>query len=99
MTSDTLADIKRFGLSVRQIPLEDVSTFDPRHYQEGDERITWNGRDMVRRVRIPEHAGWWMCQKSRDTSSGVFWNKKLHNLAPTLEESVALYKEKHTDAS
>lgn len=99
MATDTFADIKRFGLSVRQIPLEIVSTFDPRHYQEGDERVTWNGRDMVRRVRIPEHAGWWLCQKSRSNDALIMWSAKRDNLAPTLEESVALYKEQHTDAS
>ena len=99
MTTDTLADIKRFGLSVRQIPLEVIEIFDPRHGLRGGELIQWRERPMVKIVRIPEHAGWWMCQKVGHTSSGVSWDKKRDNLAPTLEESVALYKEQHTDAS
>lgn len=46
---------------------------------------------QVKTVRIPEHAGWWMCQPSANTSASMEWSKKAHHLAPTLEESVALF--------
>lgn len=90
MSRDTLANIIRFGLSVRQIPLEVVGIHEIRHRREGDEIVTRYGREMIRRVRVPEHAGWWMCQQVRHTSSTVTWKASQHHLAPTLDESVAL---------
>ena len=42
-------------------------------------------------TRIPDHAGWWMCQPCNNTSAQMTWFKKTHHLAPTLEESIALY--------
>ena len=48
-------------------------------------------RKFVRRVKIPNHAGYWMCQQVKGTSAGVEWSSKIHNLAPTLDESVALF--------
>ena len=94
---DVLAEIIKHGLSVRQIPLEVVSIFDPRHGLRGGELIQWNGRDMVKTVRVPEHAGWWMCKKVEHTLSVVNWDMDSHNLKPTLEESVALYLEKQKE--
>lgn len=42
-------------------------------------------------VRIPKHAGHWMCQKVTGTSSTVSWNIGTCNLAPTLEGSVEAF--------
>jgi hypothetical protein len=44
-----------------------------------------------RSVRIPGNAGHWMCKQVSGTSSMVRWDSKTDNLAPTLEESVALF--------
>ncbi len=47
-----------------------------------------------REVKAPEHAGWWMCKPVDNTTCMVDWDAKKDNLAPTLEESVALYVSK-----
>lgn len=48
-------------------------------------------RKFRREVRVPEHAGWWMCQQVGNTSSTVRWDKSRHNLASTLEGSIMLF--------
>lgn len=48
-------------------------------------------RVYTREVKIPRHAGHWMCQKVEGTASTVTWSSKHHNLAPTLKESIELY--------
>lgn len=93
MSVDTLAEIKRHGLAIRQIPLEVHSTYDMRHFREGMERVKIGEREMARETRVPEHAGWWLCQKIRHTRATVQWSIKDDNLAPTLDESVAKFLE------
>ena len=93
---DILDAILKYGLSIRQIPTElteIINTGDP---QSGDVVTEWpkesnHTRCVVQRVTIPKHAGYWMCQQVKDTSSAVRWNIKTNHLAPTLEESVALF--------
>lgn len=86
------------AISIRQIPLKVTETYDIRHYKEGDETFkevfnrgnTTVEREFCRRYRIPDNAGYWMCQISKQTMSTVRWNSNEHNLAPTLEESLEL---------
>jgi hypothetical protein len=40
---------------------------------------------------VPRNAGWWLCQQTPYTNSTVHWSKD-NNLAPTLEESVSLWR-------
>jgi hypothetical protein len=47
-----------------------------------------NGREMVKRFKIPKYAGWWMCQQVSHTDTMVSWKYEYHHLKPTLEESV-----------
>lgn len=47
-------------------------------------------RLYTREITVPQNAGFWMAQKTSGTSSQVVWSTKRDNLAPTLEESVAL---------
>lgn len=48
-------------------------------------------KKVVLSRRVPDHAGWWMCQKVSNTDSRVLWDHKTCHLAPTLEESVAKF--------
>jgi hypothetical protein len=91
-------EITKHNLSVRRIPDGVVEVNEIRHRRDGDEVFTSlpsphfpNGRQFVRRVRIPKHAGWFMVKPVNDTGSIVRWNAKEDNLAPTLEESIALF--------
>jgi hypothetical protein len=90
---NTLDLIKKYGLSIRQIPTEVVSIHNPVNRQEDDEEIFWNNRKMLRRTRTPLHPGYWMCQVVANTNSNVCWSHAQCNLAPTLEESVAKFVE------
>lgn len=88
---NVLDEITKHNLSVRRIPDGVVEVNEIRHRREGDEVFMSKGRQFVRRVRIPEHAGWFMVKPVNDTGSIVRWNAKEDNLAPTLEESIALF--------
>lgn len=89
---DTLKIILDHGLSIRQIPLQVVSVYDFRHFKDGDEVLDLpNGVKRVRRVKVPDHAGWWMVQKVGHTSSQVHWSYKQHPPAPTLDDAVKAY--------
>lgn len=91
---NTLDLIKKYGLSIRQVPTEVVSIHNPHNgIQEDDEEIFWNNRKMLRRTKTPQHAGYWMCQVVANTDSRVQWSYQTCNLAPTLEESVAKFVE------
>lgn len=94
---DTLQTIINEGLAIRRIPLEMVSVFEAshpnKHIQESRdkmEQFTRNGRNYCREVKIPKHAGWWMCKTVNDTGCIVRWDG-MPNAAPTLQESVQLY--------
>ncbi len=50
-------------------------------------------RLYTREVKPMEKGGWWMCKQDSGTSSSITWSKKTDNLAPTLQESVALFLE------
>lgn len=89
--SEAFAAIVAHGLSVRQISLKVVSTLELRHKEDGDEVIHQWGRKMVRRVKVPHNAGYWMTQQVNSTSASVQWSMKTDNLAATLAESVALF--------
>lgn len=87
------------GLMIRQIPEKVVSTLDVRHRDsypdakvvERPNRFGGTYRCLVHE-RVPENAGWWMCQRSPShTGAGTQWSAKDHNVAPTLEESVQLF--------
>lgn len=92
---DTYRLIKEHGLMIRQIPEAVYSTVEMRHFVEGDEVLKsppgFGGRDMCRKRRVPANPGYWMCRPCGHTRSTVRWNIKTDHLAPTLEESVALY--------
>lgn len=49
------------------------------------------GRKFCRRIKIPDHAGWYMCKQVNSTDTTVRWNIKTDYLAPTLEESINLF--------
>lgn len=57
-------------------------------FDEAAQRV-W--RRFARKVRVPTDAGCWMCRTTPGTGSMIEWNTKRHNLAPTLQESVALF--------
>lgn len=48
-------------------------------------------RKVLREVRIPEDAGFWMVQKSVTTDTLMRWDKANCFLAPTLAEAVKKY--------
>jgi hypothetical protein len=87
----TLTLIIEHGLTVRQIPYEVVSHWG---YREGDpilknsEIVEKGGRNYMKQVKIPTHAGKWMAKKCVDTNSQVHWNIKNDNLSDTLQEAV-----------
>jgi len=88
--TETISAIVKYGLAVREIPLELFGVHEVRHYQEGDELIERYGRTMVRRRRVPKNAGHWMCQQVQNTNEHTSW-KGLPNLAPTLHESIGKF--------
>lgn len=94
---DILEIILKYGLSIRQIPLQRVETYSMHSYREGFEIIDvpptkYNVEGKAcRRITIPNHAGYWMCKQVNDTDSRVQWNIKRDNLAPTLEESIGKF--------
>ena len=57
-------------------------------------RVDWfnetypNGKPIRIEVRIPKHAGMFMCKSVFNTDSMVRWNLKTDNLADTLEGSI-----------
>lgn len=51
-------------------------------------------RRFAKKARIPKNAGYWMCKVSNHTSSTEHWDKKVDNLAPTLEKSIELFLSK-----
>lgn len=51
-------------------------------------------RYMGMHTKVPEYAGWWMCQQVSNTDTRTQWSYKHDNLAPTLEESVRLFLSK-----
>lgn len=83
--------IEKYNLSIRRIPDKVVSVYEISHILPGDEIIGHNGRQFARRTKIPKNAGKYMCQSVKNTSSMVQWNTKTDNLAPSLEESIALF--------
>lgn len=93
---DTFEIIKKYGLSIRQIPTVVTRLMEVRHYdpKNKNQKIIrpegWN-RDMVQTKKYPTNGGYWMCQKVDDTGTIVRWDIKMDFLAPTLEESVQLY--------
>lgn len=91
MSQDTLETIIRHGLAVRQIPREVVSLFSVYKPRPDDEIVEKNGRQYIRRVRRPNHGGWWMCKQVPNSDTLVRWDIKRDNLAPTLAESVARF--------
>lgn len=82
--------ILKYGISIRQIPEKVFEIYDIRHLKEGDEIVEQYGRNFCKRTIIPKHAGYWMSQICRHTSSTICWRSVEHNLAATLEESVTL---------
>lgn len=89
--NDILNAINEHCLSVRKIPEIVVSRWSAHNPKAGDKIVNVNGRDYVQTEKIPEHAGWYMCQSVKDTGSMVRWSMKEHHLAPTLGESVELF--------
>ena len=90
-----LSIIEEYGLSIRKIPERVASLYTlsglqrTRSLLEDDIVFTApNGREMVKRYRVPKYAGHWMCQQVLDTDSTVVWSYARHHLKPTLEESV-----------
>lgn len=53
-----------------------------------------NGRELWVERRIPTHAGYWLTKKATHTSTAVQWSLTDDCLAPTLNESVALWLQK-----
>lgn len=62
---------------------------DSPDFELNEERQTVT-RVSTQEIKVPQYAGWWLCQKVSHTSSRVEWNYKTDHLAPTLQESVAL---------
>lgn len=90
---DVLQVIEDYGLSIRHIPHKTVDLYNIISFRDGDERFYHEGykREMCRRTVIHKHAGYWMCQQIKHTMSRIEWRSDTHNLAPTLEESLALF--------
>mgnify|MGYP006392651267 CR=1 FL=1 len=93
--TDILKAIEEHGLSLRKIPEVTTHLYTKSSLERSnlllDDDVVFegpNGREVVKRFKVPEHAGWWMCQQVLDTDSSVVWSKKRHHLKPTLEESV-----------
>lgn len=90
---DVLQVIEDYGLSIRHIPHKIVDLHNIRHFRDGDERFyseVYKG-EMCRRTTIHRYAGYWMCRQVISTSATVTWSAEHHFLAPTLEESLALF--------
>ena len=91
---DTLQSIIVHGIAVRQIPVKVVETWSKGYITNNPKAncsiIVKDGREYVRVEKVPENAGYWMTQICRNTSATMQWDTKRHNLAATLEESVAL---------
>jgi len=105
---EILDAIEEHFLSVRRIPLETVSVYEGHHrdrHPDGetilrdvkrkiDGKYTSVKAEYVRVVTVPKFAGWYMCQSLAGTTrSCIDWNRKEHNLAPSLSESIGLYLE------
>lgn len=88
---NTLTAIIVYGLSIRQIPQQTRRLYDPRHMKQGLELVTIDGIKYAQQIKIPKHAGYWMCKQITSTSAQVVWNTKTDNIAPTLKESVDLF--------
>lgn len=99
---DTLQAIIEHGISVRQIPFKIVETWSKGYITNNPRAvctvIVKDGREWVRVERVPDYAGYWMTQICKDTNSSMKWYTKRHNLAPTLEQSVALLLSNHKPA-
>lgn len=91
---DIQALIEKHNLSIRRIPMEVQSLWSAHNVKEGDEIVEVNGRQFVRTVKIPDHAGWYMVKQVNNTDSMVRWSYKTDNLAPTLQESIELFLSK-----
>jgi len=107
MNSESLLKtITEHHLSVRRIPLQIISVHEGHHrdrhpnaeiiLREVKRKIAgvWKTEqaEFIRVIKVPDNAGWWMCQSlSNHSSSQVAWSKKHNHLAPTLEESVQLF--------
>jgi len=124
----TLDDIKRYGISIRQIPRTRTSMYSMDRHKDGRDissvvvagpnisldrvkkfKNSIEGRsksfyldeDTMSIMRMysvktedVKNGGCWMSQINNDTSSNITWNIKIHNLAPTLEQSVSMCIEK-----
>jgi len=107
MTNDELLEtIAEHFLSVRRIPLQRISIYNKihrDHYPNADivhrdvkQKIdgVWTTvtKEFLKVTTVPKHAGWWMCQSlSKAASTIVYWDRRIHHLAPTLKESVQAY--------
>jgi hypothetical protein len=91
---DLIKLIDKYDLSIRRIPDEIVSLYDTRHATDDDEIVEHNGRKFVKKVRIPEHPGWYMVKSVSNTDSLVRWNMKTDNLSDSLEGSINLFLSK-----
>jgi hypothetical protein len=92
---DIAAVIAEYSLSVRHIPRQLIEVNEIRHRRDGDEVFAApNGRQFVKRVVIPKHAGMFMVKAVSNTFSTVRWDARKDNLAPTLEESIRLFLNK-----
>jgi hypothetical protein len=91
---NTLDLIIKYGIACRQIPEKVVSKWSKGYTTSNPSStlsiIEENGKELVKEVRIPANAGYWMTQLCKDTSSQMSWNIETCNLAPTLQESVEL---------
>lgn len=56
---------------------------------DDDKQIVY--RKYACEIKVPTHAGYWMCKQVKDTSSKVQWNIKTDHLAPTLSQSIILF--------
>lgn len=95
---DFLEAIKTHGLMVRQLPQSVKSTYESRHFEymtkhkKENETIspiykTEKGQAYFDVIRIPDHAGFWLCKQAENTGTLVRWSL-ADNLAPTLETSI-----------
>ena len=97
--SEIIQIISENNLSVRKIPEKVVRTGFrrqfrfPLHEKETEETFIceYSGMEKIRRIRIPENPGWWMCKEVKNTSSRVTWRAKTDNLSTTLDGSINKY--------
>ncbi|CAH7384613.1 hypothetical protein VCHA53O466_40462 [Vibrio chagasii] len=92
---DTLTLIVKYGIMVRQIPVETTSLWGynekvhgSRPLKENESLVEENGRKLIKEVKRPVNGGKWMAKQATNTSSKVHWSIREDNLSDTIDEAV-----------